>query len=407
MQNQTFDFEIQNMVTQFIAAIDDIVISRYEKKKARDQVKVRVVYAPKQRVLANLLDKAQNIQLPVVSVYLTGINRNDSRVWDKLGGEYLQSGGKYTAQRGTPVPIDLNIGVTILTRFQSDIDQILTNILAYFNPYIVVSWTTESVKNVELRSKVVWGGGVNLSYPTDLAASQVARVQADLSFTFEGWLFKHTASPGDAKIFKINTSFSTDSIYTGGLYPSETELPGISTGRFDGSDVPTFDVNNTAFDGSTLVNPFSAINRLTTETRSISSFPRPLKVEPYVLQKNTNQLVTVTGFDFFDIQSVYLSGAILGNLSTIQNPFSGSALSSANPSFAGVSVNFVSDNANHLVVVIPSLSSAGKIDVIVQNESGYRTLLRETQTWQTYFNNALNNLPGLTVYPWISGIEIR
>ena len=92
MKNHTYDFEIQTITTQFISALDDIIITRYNKnKEPKQQIKVRFVYAPKQRVLLDIIDKAQNIQLPVVSCYITGINRDPSRVFNKTQGQFISS----------------------------------------------------------------------------------------------------------------------------------------------------------------------------------------------------------------------------------------------------------------------------------------------------------------------------
>jgi len=44
-----FYFEIKDMVTQFIAAFDDVVIARYNKdRQKQDQINVRYIYAPKE-----------------------------------------------------------------------------------------------------------------------------------------------------------------------------------------------------------------------------------------------------------------------------------------------------------------------------------------------------------------------
>jgi hypothetical protein len=99
--------------------------------------------------------------------------------------------------------------MTILTRFQEDYDQIVTNFIPYFDPYIVVSWRTPSRPDHEIRSQVIWSGNVTATYPTDLNATQVARVEGNTSFTFKGWLFK--AFPAaDGEIFTINSNFSTE-----------------------------------------------------------------------------------------------------------------------------------------------------------------------------------------------------
>ena len=73
MKNRAFHFEIKNLLTQFVAAFDDVVISRYDKnRQARQNIDVRYVFAPKQRVMYDIINKAQNITLPVVSINLKG-----------------------------------------------------------------------------------------------------------------------------------------------------------------------------------------------------------------------------------------------------------------------------------------------------------------------------------------------
>ena len=77
MKNRAFHFEIKNLLTQFVAAFDDTVISRYNKnREARQNIEVRYVFAPKQRVMYDIINKAQNLTLPVVAINLTGITRD-------------------------------------------------------------------------------------------------------------------------------------------------------------------------------------------------------------------------------------------------------------------------------------------------------------------------------------------
>jgi len=211
VRKYTYDFEIETMFTMFISAMDDIVVKRYNKnKQPQDQIRTRFVYAPKQRVLLDLLDKAQNLQLPVVAVTNGGISRDPNRVFNKLQGSYVPgSDPRFAKKLLQPVPIDLTINMTIMTRFQQDYDQIITNFVPYFDPYIIISWRTPSNPNQEIRSQVYWSGTVNTQYPTDLNSTQVARVIGETSFVFKGWLFKASPAGEDGIIFNINTDFST------------------------------------------------------------------------------------------------------------------------------------------------------------------------------------------------------
>lgn len=240
MRKYTYNFEISTMITSLASALDDIVVKRYNRyKEAQDSIRVRFVYAPKQRVLADLLDKAQNLQLPVVALYNNGITRDPSRVFNKIQGSYISSTDPTISNKLLqPVPIDVNIGMSILTRFAEDMDQIISNIFSYTDPYIIISWRTPSAPDYEIRSQVIWSGNVNLTQPYDINSTTVARIQGETSFTFKGWLFKAAPASSDKPIFTVNSNFST-----------QAEL--MSKYSLD------------------------ALNELTTERHTISAVPQP------------------------------------------------------------------------------------------------------------------------------------
>jgi hypothetical protein len=232
MRNYTFNFEVETMINQFMGAMDDIIVKRYNKEREpQSQIKARFVYAPKQRVLADLLDKAQNLQLPVVAVYLGGLTRDSSRVFNKLAGSHREPIDSSVYRKILqPTPIDLNINLTILTRYQKDMDQIITNFVPYFDPYIVISWRTPAVPEQEIRSVVNWSGNIGLTYPTDINSTVVARVQADTQFTIKGWMFKAEPKP-DANIFNIFSTFNS-------LMDISLEKNEYTTDRISVSGVP-------------------------------------------------------------------------------------------------------------------------------------------------------------------------
>jgi hypothetical protein len=95
--------------------------------------------------------------------------------------------------------------MTIITKYQTDMDQILSNFIPYCDPYIVISWKLPGIKTsqipFEIRSEILWSGNVTLNYPTELNGNQQFRVSADTSFTIKGWLFKKI----DETIKKIYT----------------------------------------------------------------------------------------------------------------------------------------------------------------------------------------------------------
>ncbi len=201
------------MVTQFVAAFDDIIINRYNRsREVVDKIQVRYLYAPKSRVLNDIVNKAQHITVPAVSVSIASVERDEERVFNKITGFYdaMPSIGT-TEYLPSPVPINIGVNMSIITKYQTDMDQILSNFIPYSNPYIVISWKIPSDlsnRTTEIRSEVVWGGSMSLDYPTELDANTTARITADTNFTIKGWVFPYAANLSASNIFTVTTNFT-------------------------------------------------------------------------------------------------------------------------------------------------------------------------------------------------------
>lgn len=219
MNKQPFYFEIKDIVTQFISAFDDVVISRHnQSRQEENKINVRYVYAPKQRVIHDIQNKAKHIKLPVVAVSISSVNRDPNRVFNKIAGSHHVRVDELMGKKITnnldhlkpPVPVDIGINMSILTRYQSDMDQILSNFIPYTNPYVVISWVVPPEllqQPQEIRSQVLWDGNINITYPTELPATTQYRVSADAQFTIKGWLFKEQVDPS-GQIYKITNNFT-------------------------------------------------------------------------------------------------------------------------------------------------------------------------------------------------------
>ena len=215
MKNRAFHFEIKDLLTQFVAAFDDVVISRYNKnREARQNIEVRYVFAPKQRVMYDIINKAQNLTLPVVAVNLNSITRDNSRVFNKLEPSFLPAqeneSSRVSSKFLMPVPINLEVSMSILARYMQDVDQIISNFAPYNNPYIILSWKVPEEFGTEyeqeIRSEVLWSGNLDYNTPTDTTYNDMFRVTVDTSFTIKGWLFPEKKSTS-GNIFKIDSNF--------------------------------------------------------------------------------------------------------------------------------------------------------------------------------------------------------
>lgn len=371
MNAYTYDFEVQTMSTALMNAFSDIIIKRFDvNKNFRDRIKTRIVYAPKQRVLNDLLNKDQNLQLPVISVNIGSIVRDDNRVFNKILGTYHTPVNSTSSvhERGV-LPIDVSYNISILTRFQQDMDQILSHFLPYINPYFIISWRTPNRPDHEIRSKVMWDGSVNIQYPTETNASQIARVQADLTFVFKGWLFQ--------------TSDNIENIYS-----------------FDSSIIAS---ENVSFD--TLLNTDVAAltsieNIAITRIKYNAGVPKPKFVDPIFTTLSAAEQITVWGVGFDAVKNIYLSGAPVHSVSQQYDVFNSNVeLSGTNPSFFGVkllsSTWSVDKEENSVTFNAPIMNQPGRVEVIIEGPKGYGRLTK--------------NVPKISLtqeLPYLSGFQV-
>lgn len=363
MKSSPYYFEIKDVMTQFVAAFNDIIINRYNKSRdKKSRVKVRYMYSPKQRVVHDLTNKARHITLPVVAVNITGMSRDEGRVFNKIEGSYLsseerhQSASKTELSQSTyhtpqPVPINIQVSMSILARYQSDIEQIVSNFVPYCDPYIVISWKMPNeftpLKDQEIRSEVDWSGDLSINYPEQLTGSEPYRVSADTSFTIRTWLFKKAPTPV-GNIFHITTNIT----------------PVSSIDSSFSFSLPYYDD--------------------VTEKSYIQGLGPPLTAAPFLTHVDTSgQYNELIGYNFNSVLNVYLSSSEINELSGQGVvPFNSPGLeymSTLHPPFTAVPVNFEIINDNKIYFNIPTdIELNDEVDIVIRNIGGYETALNST-----------------------------
>lgn len=353
MKDYTYNFEIITLVEQFIEAFNDIIIKGYDGRTVipNSETPVRFIYSPKQRVIQTLCNPAPGgITVPVISVSIASVTRDSTRVFNKNQGFDIpynnpndpSSISKIIRQ---PIPINIVVNMSILTKYQEHLDQILTNFIPYCDPYVVISWKLPQKDNLinplEIRSEVLWSGSVNVTHPNELQGTQPFRSVADTSFTIKGWFFKKMDEV-IKKIYVINNDFFTSRITS----------------------------NN------------SILEKLEAETISLSAKPFIHNAFPRVIYhdqripEETNLNIDLLGKYFFKPLNVYVTSSNSNMLTGVQTfaPFSSSQkLSAIYTPFTGVKIsNFNLIDDRHLEFSLPHVPlSSGYLDVIVQNEAGY------------------------------------
>ncbi len=274
MTQYTYHHEIRTMIGHFTSAFNDIVIRRFDNEMVqKDSLQVAYTYGPKQRVFYDLVQKKTNIRLPLVNVYLAGINRSTERVANKIASLAYNDNhqSSHFTNVAAPIPVSLNIAMTIVTKYQMDMEQILTNFIPYTDPYIVISWK-HPITSQELQSRITWSGDAPIKSPDAIDSTTPYQWSCDTSFTMDGWLFKADQTP-IGKIFYINSTY--------------TPVPEIFCHLED----------NEAF-----------VSSYNTDTFKISANPLPMIVDKYCIEQNKATTITLFGQMFSHVTGVYLSG---------------------------------------------------------------------------------------------------
>lgn len=398
MEAYNYNFEIRRCILHFMSALDGAVVKRYDKnQKALDVIKVNYVYGPKESIYKDLIDKAEHTKLPVVSIFLTSIRRDQTRITEKNVPQYYDSAvynQNYALQIQPPVPVNLTFSVTIIAKYQSDLEQILTNFISYSNPYFIVSWR-EPITNRELRSEILWDGSVSIETPKELTGKeQYSRVSATTSFEFKGWIFKSEAEP-IGKICQIDTNYHL-------------------------TDTTFCDYNHFV--------DYSPVE----ESLTLDGLPKVEWADPIVIKtgyrprlcdgdvdenipvKGKTESVKIFG-KFIDVTDVFLSAdsdeLFLNDTMSAVDIFKGN---DNFPPFRGVLVNSFPEPISQvdMTIPVPELSGSGYVDVIVVSRCGYSILSNDRKTRQDPSDNPypdnheLFNVWNKFNDPFKNGIEV-
>lgn len=355
MKSQSYNFEIKDLLTQFIAAFDDVVIKRYDNNRvAQENVEVRYVLAPKQRVMYDIANKAQNLTLPVVAINVTGISRDPSRVFNKLDNIYNPITDRSNSNIKMPVPINIEVSMSILARYMQDMDQILSNFIPYNNPYIILSWKEpvgDSPKIVEIRSEVLWGGSISLTEPTDTAYTDKFRIVADTSFTIKGWLFKDQNTVSK-QIYFIDTNLIASRKNELLIEDNYDKIIGDNSIN---PSIETISISGIPVITDIFYNPSGTLHKIT------SNFTIQKQLTSY------NNFI-IKGSNFNHTTAILLSSNsnLTSNISSISSKYTGLVTGNVINSSR---YTILADNM--LSIGLPYLSGSGNFNFIINNEAGW------------------------------------
>lgn len=370
MEEYNYNFEIYTLLMNFMAAFDDVRIKRFNGEHfEKEVIKVPITFSPKSSILADLISKTDTVRLPIMAVRKLAERRSKDRVKNKLEDiNYKNSDGTYVTLRA--VPWDIDVELTILAKYQEDVDQIVQNFAMQCTPYIPVSWQ-EPKSGREIRSHIMWSGEISYELPGDNQTPKdfPFRVTATTKFTIEGWLYQ-TVLENVKPICKLNTDF----IFTNSFYCNYETLVEKTSGSL-------------------------------TDSYSITGRPILRYISPYYTRTQQTPSITIQGYGFGEVTSLYVSGTSDNYPLTEYDPLS------SGETFRGFMIDEFSKTNNSITFTLPPASALGFVDIIAVNSCGFGRLTVDANRCSRVENPYPVNDPEhynwcVLQFPYLNGIIV-
>ena len=144
-------------------------------------------------MLKFLENQKKTLKPPVIAVSKEGFAIDSTRMHSLY--DFLKYTGDssidHNKRRGVPVNIEFE--VSAVTKYQADLDQILTNFIPFFTPAVYVTWKHPKYPDQTIKSQLLWGGSVQIENPSDIGSGDAQLWQMTTSFTFKTYIFAGVA----------------------------------------------------------------------------------------------------------------------------------------------------------------------------------------------------------------------
>ena len=192
MEVRSYNAELGLAHLQFKHVFSNIVIERTKRNGEKSHIHVECVNGQRSRILKNWenAEKRAQMTLPLIAISRTGYARNAERL-NNLHNEVKReiSSKKRIYDLMTPVPIDISYEVSIVAKYQEDIDQIASNFMLMFNNDGYLNLMHPKFEGLQLKNQIIMGDQVTEEHPEDIDGTQDDLFTDTFSFTFKTYLF--------------------------------------------------------------------------------------------------------------------------------------------------------------------------------------------------------------------------
>ena len=228
---------LRKTITQFLDIFNDIKIARYDANgNFKKYIEVPLKFSPKEKVWYWLNERKDDEILPIMSVSMVGVEYALERATNKnftfniTCPEEMAATGSVSRYLA-PSPFDISFQLNIWTLYLTDVDQILEQILPWFQPHIMIRIRLEEI-NTTFDAKVVFRS-VSPEHEAEYSDEGRRVLKYVLDFSVQTLLFKPAELSG--VVGKIITNYYlTEEAFTSALQDAETET--ISTTGASGGE---------------------------------------------------------------------------------------------------------------------------------------------------------------------------
>ena len=218
MEVRSYNAELAIANILFKRLFSNIQIEHIDRRTGDKKIfPVKCVLEQRSRILKNWenAEKRANYQLPLISINRTGFARNPDRV-NGFNNEvkYEITSTNRNENLLTPVPVDISYDVTLMAKYPSDIDQIASNFMVFFNSDAYVTCVHPKYEGIKMNNQIIMSDSITEEHPNELEGTQDDIITATFQFTYKTYLFggMQQAKLIPSKIISSYTQVCTSSI---------------------------------------------------------------------------------------------------------------------------------------------------------------------------------------------------
>ena len=195
MEFRSYNAELALANMMFKNIFSNIIINKTDSKGNVTPIAVNCQLAQRSRIFKSWqnAERRAKMKMPMIAISRTGYSRNPQRL-NNLHNEvkYELSSKNRIYELLTPIPIDISYDVSVMSKNVSDIDQIATNFMVFFNSDIYVTCEHPKYAGMKLNNQIIMSDSVSEEHPDELDASVDDLITTTFQFTFKTYLFGGT-----------------------------------------------------------------------------------------------------------------------------------------------------------------------------------------------------------------------